>query len=73
MRIEDTDKTVWFVWCPTHSVPSVQHTSLASAEREAKRLAALHAGRQFLVLELVGVAEKIDVAYRRTKHIEIPF
>ncbi len=47
----------WLVWCPTgHRPPSHRHTSVESAQREAGRLAALHTGQEFYVVESIGVA-----------------
>lgn len=73
MNVGDGDTTYWFVWCPDSGPPTRRHFSLETAEEEAKRLAAGNPGKQFLVLELVGVAQKVDVSYRRCKQIEIPF
>lgn len=42
----------WLVWCPTGAAPPrYRHSSRASAEREAERLARLNAGKEFFVLE----------------------
>ena len=44
-------------------VPSVRHSSIDSAEREAERLAKLNAGQQFFVLEAVKSVKAGDVEW----------
>lgn len=41
----------WIVWCPGARTPACKHTSPLSANTEAERLARLHSGREFYVLE----------------------
>ncbi len=56
----------WLIWngsierCdfPTHI-----HYSLEEANREAERLARLHRGQVFSVLQLVGTCQSIDVKW----------
>lgn len=44
----------WFVWNPMGSAPRVPHASLVEAESEARRLAGLHPGQNFVVLKSVS-------------------
>ena len=43
----------WLVWNPNGRSPSHKHAALEFAEREAARLARLHKGETFIVLESV--------------------
>lgn len=43
---------------------SYRHLSQASAEEEAQRLARLHPGRAFFVMEAIAVHRKVDVERR---------
>ena len=43
----------WVVWCVGGGPPTYKHRSFESADTEAKRLARLHAGDEFVVLETV--------------------
>jgi hypothetical protein len=63
----------WLVWCPTgtHS-PVVKHMSMHAAMTESKRLAAQHIGREFFVVESIGLAV-IRVDWAETNEMEIPF
>ena len=47
-----TDPQFWLVWSPSgdHS-PRVKHATEATAEAEAGRLADLHPGREFYVMQ----------------------
>jgi len=42
------------VWSPQGKAPTFRHTSRASADAEAARLAALHTDRDFFVLKAVA-------------------
>lgn len=55
----------WMVWCPQGSTPQYRHTSLDGAVAEAKRLAAQNTGREFIVLESVGTARRVDAEFTR--------
>jgi hypothetical protein len=44
----------FFVWNPTNRPPRHQHRTQAAAEKEAERLASLHPGQEFHVLEFKG-------------------
>ncbi|NIJ18457.1 hypothetical protein FHS95_000126 [Sphingomonas naasensis] len=46
------DPPFWLVWCPSGDhAPRFKHGSVSSAEREAERLADLHPGREFYVVQ----------------------
>ncbi|MER1968416.1 hypothetical protein [Castellaniella sp. GW247-6E4] len=66
------DEGFWMVWCPQGGTPQHKHTSLDSAVAEAKRLAAQNTGREFVVLQSVGVAKRVDVEFTQ-HHNPIPF
>lgn len=53
----------WLVWKQNGGLPTVQHDSDRSARQEAERLARVHAGSTFYVLELVGSCKKTDIAW----------
>ena len=44
----------WIIWNPERGLPKYRHTSLEFAKVEAKRLALLHPGQEFHVLESLG-------------------
>jgi len=62
----------WMVWCPQGNPPKAKHYNLDSAVSEAKRLAAQNPGREFVVLQSVGVAKRVDVDFTRHEH-PLPF
>lgn len=43
----------WFVWTKTGHMPRKAHDTLAQATAEAARLARIHPGKKFIVLEAV--------------------
>ena len=54
----------WLVWSPQGDrPPSYRHASYDDAKNEARRLAALHPGKEFFVLEAVGGAKRVDVEW----------
>lgn len=61
MSVTKKDKTgLFMVWTKTGRPPKFAHGSLAAAEAEAVRLAELHPGKKFIVLQSVskfGAAE----------------
>lgn len=59
--------TIYCVFNPQGRAPFFPHHTKSSAETEAKRLAKNNPGYRFYVMESIGVAEKIDVAYYATK------
>lgn len=64
----------WFVWNPIASIPRFQHSTFESAKQEAKRLAVLNPGTEFMVLESIGAVVKTDVIWKdHEEDIEIPF
>lgn len=54
----------WMV-CGSFNSPKYRHNSLDSATNEAERLAKLHPGEKFFVLEAVGVAQQTNNTYRK--------
>ena len=55
-------KKYWMVHCLQNDSPVARHASYDSAYREALRLSGMNPGRQFVVLEAVGVAVAPHVA-----------
>lgn len=62
----------WLVWNPDGSVPKIRHDSSRKANEEAKRLASVAPGKEFIVLESCGSYCKADVTYTPHK-LEVPF
>lgn len=63
----------WIVWSPdTTCTPTVKHETKEAAEKEAERLATMHRGKRYYVLEGVSlsVAPPINV---KTTRLGIPF
>jgi hypothetical protein len=56
-------RTFWLVWKDNGGIPTVPHDSLDSAKREAERLARMHPGSKFYVLQTVGACSKTDVLW----------
>lgn len=69
-----TYATFWFVWNTNGRNPTYRHTSEASATSEAERLARLHPGETFVVLESV-CARRVDDMLRieMRQDSEVPF
>lgn len=55
---------VWCVWNPHMDIPRFQHTSEASARREAERLARQNPGQRFIVLKSVAEVTKNDIIWK---------
>ena len=57
--------------------PAYRHPTAKSAQLEAERLAMLHRGEPFTVLEAIATARKMDIAWEKleSKHgaEDIPF
>lgn len=54
----------WIVWNPKSSRPPTRrHYSEESARHEAERLARLHSGHEFIVLEAVASVRAVDVQW----------
>ena len=49
-------RTYYYVYRHMHGAPVTRHPTLESAQKEAERLATLHAGFHFEILKAVGVA-----------------
>lgn len=67
----------WLVWNETMGGRStVKHSSCASAEREAERLARNHRGSTFAVMEVIGIVVVSDVRWERDPNaydMSVPF
>lgn len=67
----------WLVWNPARNEwpPSARHGDYATALKEAERLARNNQGQQFIVLEAVARACKVDVEVTdlRPPTEEMPF
>ncbi len=69
----------WLVWSPQGARPPThRHASEAAARNEAQRLAGLHPGNEFFVLEARCVAKKVEVQITEledtwTDESEMPF
>ena len=61
------------VWCPSNGPPRVRHATQEAAEKEASRLARMHPGTEFIVLEAVSAAIKDDVRVTQFDSVSIPF
>lgn len=66
-------KVFWLVWNERGGVPLHKHPTAESANKEAKRLAALNKGDSFIVLQSLGEFEVEPV--KHTPHVieEHPF
>ncbi len=72
----EQQKPFWLVWSPqgTHP-PEYRHTNVTSATHEAERLARLHPGRVFFVLQSV-CARQLNDMHRvdlRPEITDLPF
>lgn len=68
--------TFWLVWNLSRRAPTVTHESLASARREADRLAESTPGERFYVVKALGFSERMKpVAWTdlNDRDSEIPF
>ncbi len=74
MSNKQTYATFWLVWNPNNRNPTHRHSSEASATSEAERLARLHPGETFVVLESV-CARRVDDMLRldMRQDREVPF
>jgi len=66
----------WAVWCPTAGSPTVRHETESHAIAEAERLARLHQGSEFYVLEAthLRVMDSMQrVCLRDDGESDIPF
>lgn len=65
---------LWLVWNPNARLPRYEHGSRDSAAAEAKRLAKLHPGERFYVMEPIGAAMVEDpVKWIEFDSDEMPF
>ncbi len=58
-KIEQSKK-FWIVWRLDGGMPTVPQVSVQAAYTEAKRLAGLHIGKTFVVLEAVTAVTRLD-------------
>jgi hypothetical protein len=70
-----SNQAFWFVWNEGGDAPRHKHPSFGSASDEAERLAKLHRGQTFVVLQsvvamLVSDVQRIDL---RPADDDIPF
>lgn len=68
-----TEDVFWMVWNPARNPPSFKHESLIAATNEAERLARIHPGQTFVVLE-AKTARRVNEPMQviRFEH-QIPF
>lgn len=57
---------IWVVYNPNGNTPRQTHNSLYNARCEAERLASLNPAQSFYVMESVGFAKKVEVAWFET-------
>ena len=53
----NTHWQIWTVWNPNHGPATFKHPSYESAIAEAERLAAIHKGEVFHVMQSMGIAQ----------------
>ena len=63
----------WMVWCPTGHAPTYKHPSFEMAKAEADRLARMHPGSAFWVLESLGHSQVTDPCQRIPAEQGLPF
>lgn len=67
-------KKFWLVWNPTGSNPQYRHENFESAKQEAKRLAVIYPGNEFVVMESLGTVIKNEAIWRdHHEEMDIPF
>ena len=67
-------KPFWLVWHLDGGVPSYKHESRRSAESEAERLARLHRGQTFVVMEsMCGKVSNDVISIDFSNDADIPF
>lgn len=70
MQHEHAD-SFWVVWNPQGRAPMVRHLSREAAAQEAKRLAMVSPGQEFIVL--AGLESYKAVTITKTVFDEVPF
>ncbi len=64
----------YLVWNENRVDSTVRHSSMADAQAEANRLALIHPGKRFYVLQAKGFALKIEATWTDCRHDpEMPF
>jgi hypothetical protein len=72
MKNSTDDNAFWLVWNPQGQMPRKRHDTEHSAHMEARRLATLHRGQVFYVLQATDALE-VD-AVRHTRLLQdVPF
>ena len=67
-----TNEKFWFVWCPSHGLPTHRHPSETAAKKEAERLARKNRGHRFFVLEALESVCVDDVQWTKLE-MGMPF
>lgn len=62
----------WLIWEPSTGKTHVKHYSYQQATNEAERLARLHKGKQFVVLESISQCFVKDVIWENAEQV-LPF
>lgn len=73
---EEKTKQFWMVLAENSTYTQVKHDSFTIALKEAKRLAKLHQGTKFFILELISVCiveDPVHVEMLREPEDDIPF
>ena len=70
-----SDQSFWFVWNEKGAAPRFKHPTQDSAVTEAKRLARLNKGEQFIVMQSVCMVQVTDIVIEdlRPQFDELPF
>ncbi len=61
IMMNEVRKPFWMVWSPQGHAPTYKHASEYAARGEAERLARVHPGSQFVVLQAMSAVECTDL------------
>lgn len=53
----------WLVWCMDGGAPLFKHATREAANKEAERLAGIHAPNTFVVMEAMAAVRKSDMQW----------
>ena len=67
--MNDDNEVFWLVWSPQGNSPTVRHSTLDKANKEAQRLARENPGREFYTLEAL---ERFQVETLRRTRLQNP-